>query len=99
MLWRRSTIALKGEVLNDVALDLSVVLLDEEVVFEFVLDGADVERGLPGRIGDEDDEGKFVRVFERGPEREGQRTERGFARAAETDDEKTLEVLIFEGVD
>ena len=50
----------KRKVLDDVALDLAVVLLDEVVRFELVLDRGDVERRLAAGIGDEDDEGIFV---------------------------------------
>ena len=92
-------VAFQGEVLDHVPFDLAVVLLDERVRFELVLDRGDVQGRLPGGIGDEDDEGIFLGVFERGPQGKGQRAEGRFARAAEADDEETAVLVVLKGVD
>jgi hypothetical protein len=86
--------ALEREVLDHLARDLAVVLLDEVVCFKLVFYGGDVQRRLAGRIGDEDNERELVRVFERRPQGKGERTERAFPRSTEADDEESAKFLV-----
>ena len=92
-------LALEREILNDIALDLAVVLLDELVRFEFVLDGGDIERCLAAGIGDKDDERIFIGVLKRGPQGKCETAERAFAGAAEANDQDAALCFVFKGVD